>query len=320
MAELPELVAPTAAAIWRGLEESRKEEQRTYLGASVLGDECSAKLWFSFRWAHEPEAFTGRKLSIFETGHVWEDRLVGYLKLAGIHVDAVDPVTGEQHLISFAGGHAGGHTDGKCLGVPEAPKTEHVLECKSHNQKSFLELKRKGVKDAKPTHYGQMQTYMHHQGLTRALYVSVNKNDDELHIERVEYDAGYAINLVAKAERIVTVEGRPPRLHEDPEAKMAWQCRLCVARPVCHDGAFARRNCRTCLHSTPEMDGGGRWSCARHKIDSLSKEAQRAGCPQHLYLPDLVPGEQVDADETAETITYRLRDGSTWVDGGRAAA
>lgn len=318
MAELPELINPTAEAIWSGLQAARKEEQRTYLGASVLGDECEAKLWFSFRWAHEPEQFEGRKLSIFETGHAWEDRLVEYLKLGGLQVDAVDPATGEQYMISFAGGHAGGHTDGKVVGVVEAPKTPHVLECKSHNQKSFLELRRKGVKDAKPAHYAQMQTYMHFQSLTRALYVSVNKNDDELHIERVEYDVSYALNLVVKAERIVTAESRPPRLHEDPEAKMAWQCRFCTARPVCHDGAMPRRTCRTCLHSTAEMDGQGRWSCDRHKKD-ITKEEQRAGCPQHLYLPSLIAGEQVDADAQAETITYQMRDGSTWVDGGRAA-
>ncbi len=34
----------------------------------------------------------------------------------------------------------------------------------------------------------------------------------------------------------------------------------------------------------------------------------------------LVAGEQIDADEVAETVTYLLADGSTWVDDGRAAA
>lgn len=320
MAELPEITSPTAAAIWAALEAAQERDERTYLGASVLGDECDRKLWYAFRWATPPEEFEGRKLSIFETGNVWEDRLVGMLRAAGLEVEATDPATGEQFLIAFAGGHAGGHTDGKARGVPDAPKTDHVLECKSHNQKSFLELKRKGVREAKPMHYAQMQTYMHFQGLTRALYVAVNKNDDELHIERVEYDAASALNLVVKAERIVTAETAPPKLHEDPEAKMAFQCRfMCDKRGVCHDGQPARRNCRTCLHSTAEMDGTGRWSCARHKIASLDKDAQRAGCANHLFLPDLVAGEQIDADEAAETITYRMRDGSTWVDGGRAA-
>jgi hypothetical protein len=41
----------------------------------------------------------------------------------------------------------------------------------------------------------------------------------------------------------------------------------------------------------------------------------------HLFLPALVPGEQIDADPEAETVTYRLSDGTTWIDGavGEAA-
>ena len=38
-------------------------------------------------------------------------------------------------------------------------------------------------------------------------------------------------------------------------------------------------------------------------------------CPAHLYLPALVPGEQVDADPEAETVTYRMQSGAIWVDG-----
>ena len=38
------------------------------------------------------------------------------------------------------------------------------------------------------------------------------------------------------------------------------------------------------------------------------------GCDFHLFLPALVPGQQVDADEAAGTVTYQLHDGATWVD------
>jgi hypothetical protein len=317
MADLPEIQSPTELAIWRGLEEAQERDQRTYLGASVLGDECWRKLWYGFRWATPPEEFDGRKLSIFGTGHVWEARLVEYLRGGGIEIDDLDPESGEQFMISFAGGHAGGHTDGKARGVPEAPKTDHILECKSHNQKSFLELRRKKVKEAKPSHYAQMQTYMHHQGLTRALYVSVNKNDDALYIERVDYDAAAALALVNKAETIVFADSAPPKLHDDPAAKMAWQCGFCQMRGVCHEGAFAPRNCRTCIHATAEPDGEARWSCARHLKD-LTREEQRAGCPNHLYTPSLVAGEQIDADEAGEWVEYRMADGSHWRDGAVA--
>jgi hypothetical protein len=315
MAEIPEITTPTEDAIWAGLVAAEvRHEDHPRLSASSLGDECERKLWYAFRWATPGEVFDGRKLSIFETGNVWEDRLVEYLRKAGMLVQATDPETGGQFRVTYAWGHGSGRTDGKVEGVPEAPKTTHLFEAKSSNQKNFLVLRRKGVREAKPSHFVQMQSYLHLQGLKRALYICVNKNDDALHVERVEYDAPFALALMVKAERIVSANSAPPKLHEDPAAKMAWQCGFCPARAVCHEGAFARRTCRSCLHSTAEPDGDGRWSCARHLKD-LTWEDQRAGCPNHLYTPSLVPGVQTDADEAGEWVEYRMADGSTWRDG-----
>ena len=54
------------------------------------------------------------------------------------------------------------------LGLLEAPKTWHVVEFKTHSAKSFRELAAKGVAEAKPQHWAQMQVYMHLTGITRA--------------------------------------------------------------------------------------------------------------------------------------------------------
>lgn len=319
MAELPDVVTQTELAIWSGLEAAEvRHENHPRLSASALGNECERALWYDFRWAVPAEVFDGRKLSIFETGNVWEDRLVEYLRKAGMDVSAVFEPTGEQYRVAYAWGHGSGRTDGKVLGVPEAPKTVHLFEAKSSNQKGFLELKRKGLREGKPMHYTQVQTYLHLQGLTRCLYICVNKNDDSLFVERVDYDAPFAIALMAKAERVVSSNSAPTKLHDDPEAKMAFQCRsMCNKRGVCHDGQFARRHCRTCIHATAEPDGDGRWSCARHLKD-LTPEEQAAGCANHLYTPSLVPGAQIDADEAGEWVEYRMADGSHWKDGAAA--
>jgi hypothetical protein len=69
-------------------------------------------------------------------------------------------------------------------------------------------------------------------------------------------------------------------------------------------------NCRTCLHATP-VDGG--WACERYQR-SLSEAEQRAGCENHLYLPALVPGEQVDAGP--DWVEYLLPGGNRWRDVG----
>lgn len=316
MAELPELKSPVVAAIEAGWDSLPPDEERGYLGGSVIGQECERRLFYDFRWANPPEVFPARMLRLFQTGHVEEARIVEDLRRAGIKVRDVDPETGEQWLVTCANGHAGGHADGRVSGVPSAEATEHLLECKSHNDKSFKALKKDGVEKSKPVHYAQMQFYMHGLGLTRALYVAVNKNDDEIYAERVRYDAAFALRLVAKAERITTAHQAPPKLHDDPDAKMAWTCRSCPALAICHEGAFARRNCRTCLHSTPVE--GGAWHCARYGRQ-LTIEEQRAGCASHLYLPDLVPGEQTDADPENETVTYTMPDGSAWIDGMQEA-
>jgi len=307
MADLPVFTNPTVDAVWSALaRDANRHDLHPRLSASSLGGECDRKIWDDFRWVNPPEQFDGKKLSIFATGNVWEDRIVAMLQAAGIEVDANDPETGEQFRVVFAAGHASGRTDGKARNVPEAPKTEHVLEVKSHNDRSFKDLRKKGVREAKPAHYSQMQIYLHHQHLTRALYVSVNKNDDDLYVERIEYDPAEAMRLVARAERLVTTDMRPVCSCPTYAVKGGWGC---AVEPV-----LPKRSCRTCLHATAHLDGDARWSCDRHKHD-LTIEQQQTGCPNHLFLPDLVPGEQVDVSEEGEWVEYKMADGSVWRDG-----
>lgn len=305
--------------------ERQSDDHYPTLRASEIRHECERRLWYRFRWAHPAERFSGRMLRLFETGEREESRMLDWLRDIGCTVLDRDPETDRQWRVTIVSGAIGGHLTGSCdaraTGIPSAPVVEHVVECKTHNDKSFRELQAVGVAKAKPQHVSQMQVYMHGFGLSRALYLAKNKNDDAIHAERVAYDAGHALALLAKAERIITASAAPPKLHPDPAAKMAFVCKTCPAFGVCHGGEMPPmgRNCRTCLHSTACAGSEAAWFCARHKTE-LSQADQERGCAHHLYLPDLVPGEQIDASETAETVTYRKRDGSIWVDGGREAA
>lgn len=317
MAALPQLVSPTVQAIEAAVSAAHVQRQDLVVRASAIGRPCERHLWYRFRWAHEPETFEPRILRLFESGHIEEARMVGWLDAAGIDVAAVDPATGEQWEVSALAGHFKGHLDGVVLGVVEAPKSAHLLECKTHNAKSFSQLVKHGVAVSKPEHLAQMQVYMHLQGLTRALYLAKNKDTDELHAERVDYDAAQALALLAKAERVIGAQTPPGRISENPDF---FTCRFCSSRGVCHENDFESamvlRSCRTCLHATPAMDGDARWHCTRHNIHALTLEQQAEGCPNHLYLPGLVPGEQLDFDDQAEWIDYRLADGTIWRDGG----
>ena len=77
-------------------------------------------------------------------------------------------------------------------------------------------------------------------------------------------------------------------------------------------------NCRTCIHSTPELDGNQKWTCALSK-QILPVEPQkyghnqRQGCNRHLYIPQLVPvAKAVDASEKENWIQYERPDGSVF--------
>lgn len=314
MAPLPRPQASTVRAIYKAYEDANTPRDGKTIPASQLAEECSRKLWYDFRWTTPHEHIDGRTLRLFETGNLAEERWIENLRTIGCEVvDRQDD--GRQIRIDLCGGHVGGYLDSEILGLPEAPKKWHVGEIKTHSLKSFTALKKDGVQKSKPLHYGQMQTYMHARGRDRAIYLAVCKDNDELYAERIHYDAEYCLRLMAKAERIVGSNEPPAKLHEDPSHKMAFACGWCKHNSICHDGAWARSNCRTCIYSAPEE--GGSWSCARFN-KPLSLAEQAAGCPAHLWLPGLVPGEQIDADEENETVTYRLKSGKLWADGAQA--
>lgn len=312
MPPIPKPTSSTVRAIYAAYEAANEQRDGKTIPASQIAEECARKLFYDYRWTTPHEQIPGRTLRIFETGNLAEERWIENLRMIGCEVVSHED-NGRQIRVELCSGHVGGYLDSEILGLPEAPKTWHVGEIKSHNLKSFTDLKKRGVKESKPLHYGQMQTYCHARGRSRWVYLAVCKDNDELYVERGEYDAAYVLRLLARAERIIQAHEPPAKLHEDPTAKMAFACGWCKHRGICHEDAWPRSNCRTCLYSSPEQ--GGTWSCARFS-KPLSLDEQKAGCVAHLYLPSLVPGEQVDASEEEETVTYALRpDGRLWTDG-----
>ena len=184
MAALPPPPTPTLSAIYDAYEAARGDGFRDHLGASQIGKSCERALWYDFRWVTRSR-FPGRILRLFETGELEEARLVRNLRATGATVLDVDPESGRQWRVDAHGGHFGGSLDAVAIGLKEAPKTWHVAEFKTHSAKSFRDLVAKGVALSKPQHWAQMQIYMHLTGITRALYVAVCKDTDDLHIERV---------------------------------------------------------------------------------------------------------------------------------------
>src|SRR5512147_277227 len=230
MAPLPPPPTPTLDAIYAAYVAEAGDGFRDHLGASIIGKECRRALWYDFRWVIR-STFTGRMLRLFETGRREEDRLVRDLRRTGATVLDTDPGTGRQWQVTALGGHFGGSLDAVAIGLLEASKTWHVVEFKTHSAKSFATLKKDGVERGKPQHWAQMQIYMHLTGITRAVYVAVCKDTDEIHIERVRVDPATGQRLVAKAKRVIDAPRPPARISEDPTW---WQCRLCEHHDHCH--------------------------------------------------------------------------------------
>lgn len=284
----------------------KPQEHRPHLGASLIGHDCDRYLWLTFRWAALAK-FEGRMLRLFNTGVREEARIHDELRGIGVELHTHD--NGKQIACRDESGHFGGSVDGIGRGFPESPKAWAVLECKTHNASSFKSLKDKGVKEAKPRHYAQMQVYMGLLELDRSLYYAVNKDTDEVFTEWAHYDQATFEKLKERATRIIDATEPPQRISEDPAH---WQCKGCDFYQLCHQGRVALPNCRTCCHASPVENG--RWHCSSHN-KTLDEMVQRAGCERHLFIPALVPfGTPVDGGEGH--IEYQHKDtGKNFING-----
>ena len=313
MAAIPDTGNTTAAAVLRRIEEDQDSGHRPHLGASLIGHSCERHLWLTFRWALA-HRWDGRMLRLFKIGQRAELRFVEELRAAGIEVVDVDAL-GRQWRVSseVCGHHFGGSMDGAARGLPEAPKSWHVAEFKTHNDKSFRDLLSKGVQAAKPQHWAQMQVYMGLTGMDRALYYAENKNDAALYTERVHFDKAAFEQIEARALRVITAPEPPARI-----GSADWyECKSCHHAAICHGTTAPEANCRTCAHSTPELDGNARWSCAHHACD-IAEETQRAGCADHRVIPILLDRIGTMVDASPEAVTYRMEDGREFVNGDPA--
>lgn len=312
MAALPAPKSQTVEAIYTWWAGKLGRVSRR-LGASQIGRECERQLWYGFRWATMGEAFDGRMLRLFNRGHREEAVFVEELRGIGCDVRDVDPSTGEQFTFTAVGGHFVAKIDGVALGVPEAPKTWHNVSFKTANAKTSAALVKSGVQAAKPENWAQSQIEMRLAQLDRTLYLSVNKDTDELYAERIRADTAAGAALEGKAERIIYAAEPLPKISEDAAF---WKCKGCALSPQCHGQALPAVSCRTCLHATPEKDGDGRWSCAKWGAD-IPLDAQRAGCESHLYIPALLSkwGVAEDTSEQEGWVSYLAEDGLVFRNG-----
>lgn len=320
-------VLPTKSATVQQIENYWKqrgssETPRGYLGASAIGKECARSLWYEFRKCSKP-SFDGRLYRLFNRGHREEETFCEELRGIGCEVHEFDE-DGNQFEVIACDGHFKGHTDGAALGVPEAPKTWHLLEMKTASAKSFAKTERDGVEKDKPQHFAQMQVYMHLTGLKRALYMVVNKDTDALYTERLRYDSKRAQSYIDKAQSIINATTPPERCRTIKNKDVyPSPCKFCDAHDLCwscDDVAVPvpALHCRNCTYSTPVAEG--KWTC-----DKTGHEAVTV-CDSHLFIPALIgfaqPSDSFENKDGGAVIEFTSDDGTVWhhgndTDGGQ---
>lgn len=257
-------------------DQKIKKEKRTYLGISGIADPCPRKIWYNFRWAEDSE-IDPRVNRLLNRGHREEKVIVDDLSKIGIKCSKV---LEDQDEVSYCHGHIKGHPDGYGENIPDAPKTVHLLEFKTANEKNFKKYLSDGVRKTNPVYYGQICCYMFLKKIDRCLFIVVNKNNDERYYERVEKNHSHAKDLLKRGEDIISSE-IPPKKIGGPSY---WICKYCEFYEICHFNKKPALNCRTCKNC--DIYENGAWQCSLNSKE-LSKEDQEKACSSYLMMEGL---------------------------------
>lgn len=258
--------------------EKFKQDRRTHLGASEVGEECSRRLWYQWRWIKRKQ-FNARMLRLFDRGHKEEGRFIDWLRGAGFTVYDINPATGEQFTFAEWGDHYGGGTDALIAHPVHFPNEGLVGEFKTHNDKYFQQLLKSGMKVAQPKHWAQMCNYGFKFGCRLGIYCAANKDDDELHIEIHELDWSLASAMSETARVIIGALVPPQRMHN--ASPSFYKCKLCESIGVCFYNDMPDKNCRSCQFARP-IDSG-EWHCLRWN-SPIPKETIPIGCGDYKAI------------------------------------
>lgn len=244
---------------------------RGYMGLSGIGEECIRKLQYSFRMAFN-RTITNRVGRIFRTGDLAEDFIIADLNRIGIEV-----WDQQFEVVGFAG-HWLGHIDGRCIGVIESPKTPHLLELKTYNQRRFNAVCKHGVLKNDPGYYDQVQIYMYYLKYKRSLFVAYSKNTSEYYVERIKIDSERIQKLI-KRQQIILFEEYPAK-RIGSNSPDFFKCKMCDASELCFKQIEPLKNCGTCKNLDVYDDGV--FKCAKND-SKLTFEDRKAGCELHRF-------------------------------------
>ena len=255
---------------------------RKHLGASMIGRDCPRELFYNVRWVSTVR-HPARIMRLFNRGHLEEARFLSLLKILsdkGVQI-WYETEDGGQFKISGHGGHFGSALDGVVKGIPDLPAgVPAYAEFKTSADKGFKKLLKEGMQNCKYDHYVQVQICMHKMNLAHTLYLVVNKNDDSLYAEIIDYNKEVAEKYCDRAGEIIFTKTIPPQINPSP----AWfGCKFCDYLPVCKRHQPVDKNCRTCQYSRPDPDGS--WNCRKGHHEIIATDEAMSGCGDYKLNP-----------------------------------
>jgi hypothetical protein len=214
------------------LEQHKSQEKRDYLGASMLGDECTRKTQLQYM-KHEVDV-SAQTLRTFAIGHCLESLIAEWIKLAGFDLKTRNE-NGEQFDFSAADGKLKGHVDGIIYGGPNFCKYPALWECKTLNSKSWNDTAKRGVLVTKPLYYAQIQLYMAYMNLDEnpCLFTALNKDTSDLYHELIPFDAEAARRYSDRAVQIVKATESNEMMPCVSNDSSFYRCKMCGFRNVC---------------------------------------------------------------------------------------
>jgi hypothetical protein len=222
--------------------ESQAQSERSYLGASRLGEECARKLQYEFMGVPKDYHFSGETLRIFERGHAGEAAMAKRLRLAGFEI-VTETQRGGQLGFETAGGRIKGHCDGIITAAPAGFQlaVPTIWEHKVLGNKAWNAVKKHGVRKEKPVYAGQIATYQPYlEGkyglpLTQnpALFTAENADNGQLYAELVPFDPKLAQECTDRGVQVLqAVEAGETLPRPYPDADF-FRCKWCDFRERC---------------------------------------------------------------------------------------
>lgn len=280
------------------------EGERRYLGASEIGDECSRKLWLKFHGYIKPEQFSPRMLRLFFRGKREEPVFETMLEGAGFEI-----IQSCLDQAGFQDGFFAGHGDG----IYMLDGKRVAVEMKTHSAKSFGTLERGKLKISHPTHYAQCIVYSGKFECEYALYIAVNKDNDELFIDVIPFNAEEFNAYCDKAEFITMADKPPERIATSPTT---FKCKFCNAHSVCWGFEMARVDCRNCTSVMKDRDNGA-FVC--EVPENKGKLAESGSCSKHSFNPYAIQGligwSAIEFHPKERSVTYEKPNGSRIING-----